>query len=675
MLCRLTMKSFWNVQIRLLNIHGYLVVLWHMYGCVILCMAFAVVFVSARTPPEFFPKHMRGGMAYRMAQDHHTRSMLVFGQEPNTTVNYLQQLVNHSEPHGPTFAQRWYVDYSHYTSPRGILYISGEQSATRSPTGYMQVYGYDIGAALFTLEHRFYGQSLPFALTNTSGLRYLSVDAALDDLNAFMTYVETTVLNRNLTWIVVGGSYAGALSAWFKAKFPSRAVASWSSSGVVDAIFNFYDYDGHAMEVLSSECQTVIQRVMLISEALWSNGSESILRNIFASPSYFIKGDVFYMLADSVAGAVQYGMKTDFCDTLLAAAASTDGEPISDVALLTAYNTTITTVWGPQFSSSCYYSTHCLTTKDMSQYWAAVPYGWLYQTCAELAYWQVSFSGGLRNPSVSTEYFETQCRMAFGDGTFPDTFRFNAIKGGKNPPASNVIALQGSDDPWQTAGVTTPLGPNYPSVMAQCHGCGHCGDLAYPQSDDPPSLHEQRDAIRSYLNAFLETSFMLYSVTLQGNFSFLNAATFAADMQQLTTALQSDLQVAVDRSALTNAPGATCNTAKSSLSVPFTVGLTQFNVALVPGALQGAFLSSTWLTATDTVYRSLGGTGNVTVLYITPQAPSASLAKCSTGCIAGIIVGVFALVGVIAAVVIVVLRRRRRQSGEDPLLNGQTKVE
>ena len=33
--------------------------------------------------------------------------------------------------------------------------------------------------------------------------------------------------------LVVGGSYPGALSAWFRERYPHIALASWSSSGVV----------------------------------------------------------------------------------------------------------------------------------------------------------------------------------------------------------------------------------------------------------------------------------------------------------------------------------------------------------------------------------------------------------------------------------------------------------
>jgi len=44
--------------------------------------------------------------------------------------------------------------------------------------------------------------------------------------------------------VVIGGSYPGALSAWFRERYPHLAVASWSSSGVVQPIIDFYQFDG-----------------------------------------------------------------------------------------------------------------------------------------------------------------------------------------------------------------------------------------------------------------------------------------------------------------------------------------------------------------------------------------------------------------------------------------------
>ena len=47
----------------------------------------------------------------------------------------------------------------------------------------------------------------------------------------------------NNPWISVGGSYPGALSAWFKASYNSAVYGAWASSGVINAIEDFQDYD------------------------------------------------------------------------------------------------------------------------------------------------------------------------------------------------------------------------------------------------------------------------------------------------------------------------------------------------------------------------------------------------------------------------------------------------
>jgi hypothetical protein len=49
--------------------------------------------------------------------------------------------------------------------------------------------------------------------------------------------------------------------------------------------------------------------------------------------------------------------------------------------------------------------------------------------------------------------------------------------GAANIAATNVIYTQGSQDPWQRAGVQQTLDPLQPEVTIECHNCGHCVDL------------------------------------------------------------------------------------------------------------------------------------------------------------------------------------------------------
>jgi pimeloyl-ACP methyl ester carboxylesterase len=65
--------------------------------------------------------------------------------------------------------------------------------------------------------------------------------------------------------VVVGGSYPGALSAWFRVRYPQIAIASWSSSGVVEPIVDFWPFDNqvYLSSVKSgSACPTAIQKTV-----------------------------------------------------------------------------------------------------------------------------------------------------------------------------------------------------------------------------------------------------------------------------------------------------------------------------------------------------------------------------------------------------------------------------
>jgi len=43
--------------------------------------------------------------------------------------------------------------------------------------------------------------------------------------------------------IVIGGSYPGALSAWFRYTYPEIAIASWAASAVVQPWEDMWSYD------------------------------------------------------------------------------------------------------------------------------------------------------------------------------------------------------------------------------------------------------------------------------------------------------------------------------------------------------------------------------------------------------------------------------------------------
>ncbi len=80
----------------------------------------------------------------------------------------------------------------------------------------------------------------------------------------------------NKQWITIGGSYPGALSAWFKSQYPEYAFAAWSSSGVINPSMDFFGYDeGLYTSTMRSgtSCTKVIQGIYLYIEEVFNNSA------------------------------------------------------------------------------------------------------------------------------------------------------------------------------------------------------------------------------------------------------------------------------------------------------------------------------------------------------------------------------------------------------------------
>ena len=70
------------------------------------------------------------------------------------------------------------------------------------------------------LEHRHYGLSVPFGNLSEASLQYYTLEQAIDDFEYFANNVVLPmpggdkVKPSQAPWVLVGGSYSGALTAW-----------------------------------------------------------------------------------------------------------------------------------------------------------------------------------------------------------------------------------------------------------------------------------------------------------------------------------------------------------------------------------------------------------------------------------------------------------------------------
>ncbi|KAK7262929.1 hypothetical protein RJT34_30510 [Clitoria ternatea] len=206
------------------------------------------------------------------------------------------------------FEQRYYEFLDYFRIPDGpiFLVIGGEGPCNGIVNDYIGVLAKKFEAALVSLEHRYYGKSSPFNSLETKNLKYLSSKQALFDLAVFRQYYQESLnarLNRTKIenpWFFFGGSYSGALSAWFRLKFPHLTCGSLASSAVVLAVYNFTEFDQQIGESAGAECKAALQETtQLIEQKLETNGKE--LKASFNADDLEIDGDFLYFVADAAA--------------------------------------------------------------------------------------------------------------------------------------------------------------------------------------------------------------------------------------------------------------------------------------------------------------------------------------------------------------------------------------
>ena len=164
---------------------------------------------------------------------------------------------------------RYWVDTSHVRVPASapVFLAMGGEGASGPAGGQQAELAAVHGAYLFSIEHRYYGKSMPTLSLATDDLGVLSAEQALADAAFFIRAMahkyNLTTTNR---WITFGGSYSGELAAWLRIKYPHLVFAAVSSSAPVTAWVDYDEYDGIVADALerrlvggSVECRDAVR--------------------------------------------------------------------------------------------------------------------------------------------------------------------------------------------------------------------------------------------------------------------------------------------------------------------------------------------------------------------------------------------------------------------------------
>ncbi|KAJ5885379.1 hypothetical protein N7495_009889 [Penicillium taxi] len=170
----------------------------------------------------------------------------------NINSEYVDVPVDHGNSSLGTYQNRYWVSDKYYQQGGPVfIYDVGEASAESSAriqlgndSSLLASMLFEFGAMGIVWEHRYYGDSLPFPVTNDTPpgqFEFLNNRQALADIPFFAeTFSHPSYKNVDLTpsatpWVMVGGSYSGMRAAFTRHEYPETIFASFASSAPVEA--------------------------------------------------------------------------------------------------------------------------------------------------------------------------------------------------------------------------------------------------------------------------------------------------------------------------------------------------------------------------------------------------------------------------------------------------------
>mmetsp|Transcript_15867 Transcript_15867/g.29059 ORF Transcript_15867/g.29059 Transcript_15867/m.29059 type:complete len:449 (-) Transcript_15867:27-1373(-) len=403
------------------------------------------------------------------------------------------------------FTQRYWVvdDYFNPSQQRVFLLLCGEAECPGVNTArlFPIIAAKNFNALIFVLEHRYYGESQPYGPSAMLPqlLSYLEVQQALADIANFIRSMNSQWNFTSPNWIINGGSYSGGLSAWFRTRYPDLVKGAWASSAVVKPLLNFTDFDKqvYVSAMLSGQaCVDGIRSVNSLVESYYLAGNLTNVTDLFNATALFNSTPdgrpVLWFIADIMAESIQYGSRTLLCQAVTSS---------SDAWTRLVAVANLTTNLG--LADPTGYAVSSLA----SLIWTPSGNGrqWMWQMCAQLGWFQPPSQYMMRSQYLDLSFWNWYCNEIFGyPGGLqnPDT----SLAGAQlNYLGTNIIFLNGIEDPWQWVGVTTWDSNDRPSILINCQNCGHCVDLYTPTDQDSSQLNYARSMIITYIQKWLSS--------------------------------------------------------------------------------------------------------------------------------------------------------------------------
>ena len=141
----------------------------------------------------------------------------------DATAANLSMPLDHFDALSPSrWQMRYWVDDQHWdgSGSAPVFLCMGGEGASGPPGGAALALTQEYHGLAFSIEHRYYGRSIPTDDFSTSNLRWLGTEQALADAALFVRRMNERYNLTDSRWISFGGSFSGELAAWIRIKYP-----------------------------------------------------------------------------------------------------------------------------------------------------------------------------------------------------------------------------------------------------------------------------------------------------------------------------------------------------------------------------------------------------------------------------------------------------------------------
>jgi pimeloyl-ACP methyl ester carboxylesterase len=393
--------------------------------------------------------------------------------------SWFAQSIDHATAAG-TFPQRYWVSTQFAGGPDSpvLFHLCGEGPCDPGYATLLADSAKSLGAAVVVLEHRYYGESLPYKDLTLDHMRYLTIENALEDAATFERWAQINLGLRG-KWIVIGGSYPGMLAAFYREKHPELAVGAWASSAPIDVSLSFWGYDAIVADALGEECAGQVRVVLGYAEDAWNDPAQ---RDVWSQQLFGATG---YELADFLNGvsgfalsAAQYGLQGAFCAQL----AQSPDQPLN---ALTAWHMAYADLPLKSLRPGKMPPLHAPAADDFDGN------QWLYQVCTQVGFYQthnLDQGHSVMSWLIDEKYWSSICDAYVGGQPAIAETRaryFDAINDGR---VSNLLFVNGTLDPWSALSYAWQEQAPDGVTVATVVGGSHCSDLDNLMPDSRPDV-------------------------------------------------------------------------------------------------------------------------------------------------------------------------------------------